>query len=39
MINWVHRDTAYARPHTHPASPAGLADADILMIQVSHLPN
>src|SRR5512143_2016582 len=37
MIDRVLRHTAHPRPHAHPARPAGLAYADILMIKVAYL--
>src|SRR5512147_1972203 len=37
VIYRVHCHTADTRPHAHPARPAGLADADVLMVKVAYL--
>jgi hypothetical protein len=37
MVDGVHHHATDPRSHTHPACPAGLADADILVIQIPYL--
>src|SRR5690349_3822684 len=37
MVTRVHNRSAHFRPATHPALPSGLADPDILVIEVANL--
>src|SRR3954470_18103374 len=37
VIDRVHRDAAHVRPLAEPAAPAGLADRDVLVIDVADL--
>jgi hypothetical protein len=39
MVYGVHHHTAHPGTHTHPSGPAGFADTDILVIQISYLAN
>src|SRR5216684_4542837 len=36
VIDRVHRHTAHRRPAAQPATPAGLADDDVLLIGIRH---
>ena len=39
MVNWIHDDSAHMRSATEPPATSGLADADILMVEVANLAN
>src|SRR6478672_8514634 len=37
VVDGVHRDAAHVRPLAHPPAPAGLADRDVLVVDVADL--
>src|SRR6476469_10447018 len=39
MVNRVHRNTAIMRPLAQPARASSFADGDVLMVDVTDLPN